>query len=247
MKTQRAAWALREELCALRLSTSEIDKHARRLVREERTTKRSEGVRLTRRRDDLWTLTITAESELVAEINNHVSTVADARRVFAEGASTSTITTNVVLNLNEMVKVTHGEDVTLQLTNGAQISGADLVRRALADVGLITLIHPVTGPVNLYQSRRLATWKQRQMAMAENPVCPWPDCHTPADECQVHHLTPWLLGGDTNPENLTIACKYHNAVNDDDPNAPPRRGRLERRPREGIVWRPPWAKPPDDR
>lgn len=166
MKTQRAAWALREELCALRLSTSEIDKHARRLVREERTTKRSEGVRLTRRRDDLWTLTITAESELVAEINNHVSTVADARRVFAEGASTSTITTNVVLNLNEMVKVTHGEDVTLQLTNGAQISGADLVRRALADVGLITLIHPVTGPVNLYQSRRLATWKQRQIGRA---------------------------------------------------------------------------------
>ena len=152
----------------------------------------------------------------------------------------------MVLTLNEMVKVTHGEDVTLQLTNGAQISGADLARRALADVGLITLIHPATGPVNLYQSRRRATWKQRQMAMAENPVCPWPDCHTPADECQVHHLTPWLLGGDTNPENLTMACKYHNGVNDDDPNAPPRRGRLERRPGEGIVWRPPWATPPED-
>ena len=80
------------------------------------------------------------------------------------------------------------------------------------------------------------------MAMAENPVCPWPDCHIPADECQVHHLQPWLLGGETNAENLTIACKYHNAVNDDDPNAPPRRGRLERRPHEGIVWRPPWAR-----
>lgn len=247
MKTQRAAWALREELCALRVATSEIEKRARRLVREERTTKRSEGVRLTRRRDDLWTLPITAESELVAEINNHVSTVADARRVFSQGAAASAITTNVVLTLNEMVKVIHGEDVTLQLTNGAQISGADLARRALADVGLITLIHPVTGPVNLYQSRRRATWKQRQMAMAENPVCPWPDCHTPADECQVHHLTPWLLGGDTNPENLTMACKYHNGVNDDDPNAPPRRGRLERRPGEGIVWRPPWAKPPENR
>ena len=142
MKTQRAAWALREELCALRVATSEIERRARRLVREERTTKRSEGVRLTRRRDDLWTLTITAESELVAEINNHVSTVADARRVFSQGAAASTITTNVVLTLNEMVKVTHGEDVTLQLTNGAQISGADLARRALADVGLITLIHP---------------------------------------------------------------------------------------------------------
>ena len=24
--------------------------------------------------------------------------------------------------------------------------------------------------------------------------------------------------------------------------APPRRGRLERRPHEGIVWRPPWAR-----
>lgn len=243
LKTQRAAWALRAELCRLNVSTSEIEKRARRRVKEERTQKRAEGVRLTRRTDDLWTLTITAESDLVAEINNHVSTVDDARRVFAEGAATSTITTNVVLTLDDMVKVTHGEnDVTLQLTNGATITGAQLAERALADAGLITLIHPVTGPVNLYHTRRLATWKQRQMAMAENPVCPWPDCHIPADECQVHHLQPWLLGGETNAENLTIACKYHNAVNDDDPNAPPWRGRLERRPHEGIVWRPPWAR-----
>ena len=245
MKTQRAAWALREELCALRVATSEIEKRARRLVREERSTKRSEGVRLTRRRDDLWTLTITAESELVAEINNHVSTVADARRVFSQGAAASTITTNVVLTLNEMVKVIHGEDVTLQLTNGAQITGAELAQRALAEEGFVTLLHPVEGPVNLYRMRRGATWKQFMMAAAENPTCPVKGCNKPADECQVHHIFSWAGGGWTNAKNLTTACAYHNGRNDDHRTGPPRNGRFERTSR-GVRWVNPWDPPPPD-
>ena len=157
-------------------------------------------------------------------------------------AARTTVTTQVVLTLDELDRIVDGggEEITLQLTNGAQISGADLARRALADVGLITLIHPVTGPVNLYQSRRRATWKQRQMAMAENPVCPWPDCHTPADECQVHHLKSWKHGGETNAANLATCCPYHNGVNDDDPNAPPRRGRLARVNGQ-VSWVPPWG------
>ena len=44
-------------------------------------------------------------------------------------------------------------------------------------------------------------------------------------------------------DNLTIACPYHNGVNDDDPHAPPVRGRLHRH-RGRIEWLPPWASPP---
>ena len=94
--------------------------------------------------------------------------------------------------------------------------------------------------MNLYRTERLASPKQRTMAAAENPTCPWPQCNYPADECQVHHLTAWRHGGETNPENLTIACPYHNGVNDDDPNAPPVRGRLAR-VNGTIRWLPPWA------
>ena len=139
---------------------------------------------------------------------------------------------------------THGSDsdgdIVVQLTNGATMTGAELVRRAFTEHGYVTLIHPVEGPVNLYRTSRFASAKQRLMAAAENPVCPWPECRYPADECQVHHLNAWKNGGETNSRNLTIACPYHNGVNDDDPNAPPLRGHLAR-VNGTIRWLPPWA------
>ncbi|WP_301196089.1 HNH endonuclease, partial [Corynebacterium stationis] len=53
------------------------------------------------------------------------------------------------------------------------------------------------------------------LAMAENLVCPWPECNVPADRCQVHHIDAHKNGGHTKPSNLTMLCKYHNGVNDD--------------------------------
>lgn len=192
-------------------------------------------------------MTITGKSADIADM--HAALDKDApldsvRKIFQgkTAASGASVTTNVVLRLDELDRVVDcaGDDVTLQLTNGARMTGADLVRRAFTEHGYVTLIHPVKGPVNLYRTERLASPKQRTMAAAENPTCPWPQCNYPADECQVHHLTAWRHGGETNPENLTIACPYHNGVKDDDPNAPPVRGRLAR-VNGTIRWLPPWA------
>ena len=152
--------------------------------------------------------------------------------------------TNVIITLDQLTEILNdddgtGDDVLLKMTNGATITGRDLVSRMLADIGLVTLVHPVKGPVNLYRLSRFANTKQRLMAMAENPTCPWDGCYHPADSAQIHHLKAWKYGGHTNPENLTVACPYHNGVNDDDPSTP-RRGRLERV--NGKVRRiPPWA------
>ena len=99
-----------------------------------------------------------------------------------QNASTSTVRTNVVIPLDKLSAVVQGDkDATVTMTNGAQISGAELAQRAMAEEGFITLIHPVEGPVNLYRMRRGATWKQFMMAAAENPVCPVRGCHRPAD------------------------------------------------------------------
>src|SRR5699024_180573 len=69
-------------------------------------------------------------------------------------------------------------------------------------------------------------------AMAENLVCPWPDCNVPANRCQVHHIDAHNNGGHTKPSNLTMLCKYHNGVNDDDgprkERKGPTRGRMRR-------------------
>ena len=191
-----------------------------------------EGVQLLRRPNGPWTMRITAPSAFLAELDaaldpaRPLDSLRDLLR--GTGAPSARTTTNVIIPLNALDRILDGdgEEVTLRLTNGATITGAELVERTFTEHGLATLIHPVKGPVNLYRTSRYATEKQRQMAAAENPTCPWPPCNHPADKAQIHHLKAWKHGGLTNMDNLTVCCPYHNGVNQDDPNAPPLRGRL---------------------
>ena len=152
----------------------------------------------------------------------------------------SGLKTNVIIRLDELVEVFFGDgdDIKLKMTNGATITGRDLCTRILADSGFITFIHPVHGPVNLYRTKRLARFKQRMMAMAEQPTCAWPGCNHPAETAQIHHLKFWKRGGNTNPDNLTVLCPYHNGINDDDNT--PHRGQLTRT-NGTIHYTPPWA------
>ena len=118
------------------------------------------------------------------------------------------------------------------MTNGATITGAELIRRTLAGAGLFTLIHPERGPVNLYRTRQ-ASAKQRRMLEAEGARCAWPACRRPASECQAHHLIEYSRGGLTHPENMTLLCPYHNSI-----NGLPGRGRMAR-VNGRIAWLPP--------
>lgn len=298
LKKKRDAWALRRELCGMKGKVSDIDKRGRARVKELKgPVKRQPGVKIYRRADGPWTMSITGPSADIADMHAAIdkdAPLASVQNIFhGEAAARPSVTTNVVLRLDELDRIVdfgsgsgspagssskpgsssnaragssagtnskpsagsasnaaagadsaHGSDsdgdVVVQLTNGATMTGAELVRRAFTEHGYVTLIHPVEGPVNLYRTSRFASAKQRLMAAAENPVCPWPECRYPADECQVHHLNAWKNGGETNPRNLTIACPYHNGVNDDDPNAPPLRGHLAR-VNGTIRWLPPWA------
>ncbi|MBK4157873.1 HNH endonuclease [Corynebacterium macginleyi] len=234
--TQRAAWNLRVELCRLHGPASEIARRAKNRLREWRPRRRTprEGIQLLRRPEGPWTMRITAPSSFLADLDsaldpeNPLDSFRELLR--GEGAPTIQTTTNVIIPLNALDQILDGDgdEVTLRLTNGSTITGAQLVERTFSEHGLATLIHPVKGPVNLYRTSRFASEKQRLMAAAENPTCPWPPCNHPADKSQIHHLQAWKHGGMTNADNLTVCCPYHNGVNQDDPNAPPLRGRLAR-------------------
>ncbi|WP_460490506.1 HNH endonuclease signature motif containing protein, partial [Corynebacterium nasicanis] len=136
-----------------------------------------------------------------------------------------------------------GGDTVFGLNDGTTITGRDWVTQELASIGHVGIFHPVDGPIDLYRENRFANEKQRLLAMAENLICPVPGCTTAASECQIHHLTAWEAGGETNSANLSVACRVHNGRNDDDPAAPPRNGRLVREP-GGIVFHPPDGGPP---
>src|SRR5699024_10990990 len=68
-------------------------------------------------------------------------------------------------------------------------------------------------------------------------VCPWPDCNVPADRCQVHHIDAHKHGGHTKPSNLTMLCKYHNGVNDDDGPCKKRKRQSPGKPTRGRMRR----------
>ena len=218
-KTKRDAWRLRVELCRTAADTDEMEKLARKKLRElNPPAPPRPGVRIRRRKDAPWTLAITGPSSLIADLESSLDEDAPLDSVAelfspsgAAPVSRPTITTNAIITLDELDRIIDGdgEEITIQLTNGARITGTELVSRTLAERGLITLVHPFVGAVNLYRTERMASEKQRLMAAAENPVCPWLECNYPADKCQVHHLQAWRHGGNTNMAKLMGGLVYN--------------------------------------
>jgi len=247
VKEQRAAWNLRVELCAT--SSEHVIAVARRRLREMRVPhKYRERAMLRQHPNGLATLTVTGNGLDMADAfrtidHKRPGTSFIARMLGKAGAAPAArtrVTTMAVLPLEDYGTILRreGDDVLVRTTSGTVITGAQLVERACANEGLITVISRTLGPVDLYRFERFASLKQRTMLAAEHPTCAWPGCTTPAERGQFHHLIPWSHGGKTNVANLVTLCNYHNGVNDDDPNAPPRHGRLARNGGT-IVWQPP--------
>ncbi|WP_244977446.1 HNH endonuclease signature motif containing protein [Corynebacterium lizhenjunii] len=121
-------------------------------------------------------------------------------------------------------------DIIVRANNGARMPGKELAERILLKHGFVAILSRVHGPVDVYRMERFATDKQRLLLAAESPECAWLDCHVPFDKCQVHHITSWADGGETNIKNLTVLCPHHNGANEDHPpgGVPIHRGRMVR-------------------
>ena len=254
LKARGAAWKLRAELIAREGSLEEINEYAQTRVTEEGgDTKKKPGVRLGRVIDGLRTISITDTQRRITDLEKTLDAAIkddDQPRSEAllepfwdlvEGGGTGLIKpeyrTVIAIGLEDFAKVScgKGEEVIVALSDGTTMTGAEFINAAmegsLGDKLYVGLFHPTAGPVNLYEAR-FASDKLRTLAMAENLVCPWPDCNVPADRCQVHHIDAHKHGGHTKPSNLTMLCKYHNGVNDDDGLATPGRQR-RKRPKRG--------------
>ena len=237
LKTRGAAWKLRAELIAYEGTLDEVDEHGKQRVTEEGGDKpKQRGVRVGRAVDGLRTISITDTQRRITDLEKTLDAAVkddDQPRSEAllepfwdlvEGGGTGIIKpeyrTVIAIGLDDFAKVScgKGEEVIVALSDGTTMTGAEFINAAmegaLGDKLYVGLFHPTSGPVNLYEAR-FASDKLRTLAMAENLVCPWPECNVPADRCQVHHIDAHKHGGHTKPSNLTMLCKYHNGVNDD--------------------------------
>ena len=219
------------------------------------TNQKKRGVRLGRVVDGLRTISITDTQRRITDLEKTLDAGIkddDQPRSEAllepfwdlvEGTGTGLIKpeyrTVIAIGLDDFAKVScgKGDDVIVALSDGTTMTGAEFINAAmegsLGDKLYVGLFHPTAGPVNLYEAR-FASDKLRTLAMAENLVCPWPDCNVPADRCQVHHIDAHKHGGHTKPSNLTMLCKYHNGVNDDGTRLPGHRKKARKRDRVRV-------------
>jgi hypothetical protein len=84
----------------------------------------------------------------------------------------------------------------------------------------------------LYHTKRLASPAQRLMLYAKDRGCTAPCCDVPGYFAEVHHVTPWSKCGETDIDNLALACGGHHPLAED--------GWTTRKRHDGITeWIPP--------
>ncbi|MCG7275611.1 HNH endonuclease signature motif containing protein [Corynebacterium singulare] len=251
VKKDLDAWNLRIKLAGTPAhKIREVATTRLKELRRKRTPK--PGVRFTYRSTGPNSMTITDDATVIADIRGTLESVnkhnlLDAARtvIVTGGVGTKpAVHAQVVVTLDEFDRIINGDgdEIELQLTNGARMTGAEFLSYQFASIGYATIVHPVEGPINSYRTERSASWKQRLTLAAETQTCSRPGCNKPADYCHVHHIIPWQAGGYTNIKNLTFLCAYHNGINDDDPQRPTGRGYMYRL-NTGVSFIPPWGAP----
>lgn len=67
-------------------------------------------------------------------------------------------------------------------------------------------------PLYLGRTRRIASPDQRIVLHARDRGCTRPRCDVPGYWCKAHHITSWARGGNTDIDNLALACDCDNEL-----------------------------------
>jgi hypothetical protein len=96
-----------------------------------------------------------------------------------------------------------------QFSDGSPVAPGTVI--ALADeAGLTWCVKGSTGAVLAAgRARRLATPAQTLALAARDAGCSFPGCDIPPEWCERHHVVPWVDGGRTDLDNVTLVCRYH--------------------------------------
>ncbi|WP_082022620.1 DUF222 domain-containing protein [Mycolicibacterium setense] len=97
---------------------------------------------------------------------------------------------------------------------GIKIPIKDVIRMGAHAHHHLAVFDEATGAaVNYFRARRIASPAQRIMLIARDGGCTKPCCTVGAYGCQVHHaVADWADGGNTNVDEMTLACGPDNRM-----------------------------------
>ncbi len=111
----------------------------------------------------------------------------------------------VHINLDDLLDHTgaghFGDGTAISLTRVAELLDQAEVAWCLEDARGAVL--------ELGRTRRIASPAQTLALIARDGGCTFPGCDVPPEWAERHHIVPWLEGGPTDLDNLTLLCRYH--------------------------------------
>jgi hypothetical protein len=117
----------------------------------------------------------------------------------------------IVANLTDLEQGT-GHGIT---AGGTRLPISDVLKLAAHSRPWLALFDGNGLPLHFGRSRRTASMAQRLMLLAKHRGCTMPGCTASAYRSQVHHAnTDWQHGGQTDIDELTLACGPDNRMVD---------------------------------
>jgi hypothetical protein len=99
---------------------------------------------------------------------------------------------------------------SLDTNHGRTVVSTETIRRLACDAGIHRLIHAPDGTTLDYgrQTRTVSDSLFDQLVIRDHG-CRLDGCTAPPSACDAHHAVPWLELGETELDNLILACWYH--------------------------------------
>lgn len=83
-------------------------------------------------------------------------------------------------------------------------------RRLACDARILPAVLGTRGePVELGRAAYAVTEALRRLLTIRDRGCAHPGCTRRPRRCHAHHIRHWVDGGDTDPDNLVLLCRYH--------------------------------------
>ncbi len=127
-------------------------------------------------------------------------------------------------------------DSRFPTNTGDLLNPFELLRLGAAGTDLLLITdEDAVVPLAMGRAKRTATLEQRIVLLALELVCSHPGCDRPEIDCDAHHVMPWIRGGRTDIENLTLRCRRHHGNNNDAHDGSGGMGHAERDPVTGRI------------
>jgi hypothetical protein len=105
--------------------------------------------------------------------------------------------------------VIHADATSLTGAAGRADLPIATVKRLLCDCSVVLVAEDADGdPLDVGRKQRTVSTPLRRALFARDRGCTFPGCHRKR-YLDGHHLTHWINGGETTPDNMTLLCTHH--------------------------------------